>query len=647
MPFMLPLALPSGIVRPGTVYQARRRWYDANLVRWDDATLQPIGGWTSLGRVAEVGSVAAAIEDDGGVFTDQTADAQDTGNNDVDVFSSNAIGDAFYIGGHDTFAGLTINGPSTNGGTGVGVWEYWNGSSWATLTTTLDDSNVLQSLPILSFNPADEVRWDPPVDWATTTVNGQGPFYYVRARVTTAGSPVLTSRIDLVAGDVKVSEPIRGMLAWRGNLGAAHLGFGTATRLFHFSEGDLTEITPSGFTTGGEDAVQASGTYGTGIYGAGLYGVGNELIETTVEANTWQLDNFGEDLIALAHSDGDLYRWDRSAGGVATVIAAAPTGNLGVVVTPERFVVALGAGGDRRLVQWSDQEDADTWTPTDTNQAGDLTIPGPGQLMFGRRSRGETLVWTDHALYALRFIGGGLVYSLVELGSHCGVIGRMAGAEVNGRAFWMGRKNFYVYDGFVRPLPSPIEDYVFGDLNRVQASKIHCEIRTSFDEVWWFYPSEASVENDRYVVYNYVRDEWNIGQLERTSGVDEGAFAVPLGAAASGAVYLHETGTEMLDTDGTPLTPLAETGPIEIGNGDRLMMVVEVIPDEANLGDTEVTLFASKYPTADETSVGPLTAAEPTPVRITGRWVRLRLDQVNEDWRFGTPRLQLEPCSRR
>jgi hypothetical protein len=32
------------------------------------------------------------------------------------------------------------------------------------------------------------VSWSTPSGWATTTVNAQGPFYYVRARLSTAGT---------------------------------------------------------------------------------------------------------------------------------------------------------------------------------------------------------------------------------------------------------------------------------------------------------------------------------------------------------------------------------------------------------------------------------------------------------------------------
>ena len=42
---LVPIKLPPGVYRNGTEYQAAGRWYDANLVRWFEGTLRPMGGW--------------------------------------------------------------------------------------------------------------------------------------------------------------------------------------------------------------------------------------------------------------------------------------------------------------------------------------------------------------------------------------------------------------------------------------------------------------------------------------------------------------------------------------------------------------------------------------------------------------------------
>ena len=48
---LIPLQLPPGVYRNGTDFESSNRWRDANLVRWRDGSLRPVGGWnTCLGR---------------------------------------------------------------------------------------------------------------------------------------------------------------------------------------------------------------------------------------------------------------------------------------------------------------------------------------------------------------------------------------------------------------------------------------------------------------------------------------------------------------------------------------------------------------------------------------------------------------------
>lgn len=482
MPYV-PLKFPPGVVRPGTLYDAKGRWYDTDLVRWHADAMQPVGGWET---------------------------------------------------------------------------------------------------------------WEP------------GPV----TGYPTAGA-------------------IRGLHAWRDNNHNACLALGDASALIFLSVGSGADITPASFTTGLENATGDEWSVG------GL-----------TEAQNWSFDNYGEDLVACAYSDGQILYWDTSvgAGTPAAALSSAPTGCMGVVVTPERFIVALAAGGDRRAVQWCDQEDSTDWTPTVTNQAGDFLIQTGGEILAARRGKNETLIWTDMDLHAMRYIGGQLIYSFQQVGEKCGAISRRSMAMVAGKAIWMGRRAFYVYDGYVRPVPCEVGDYVFNDINLGQVSKVAADVRNEFGEVWWYYPSSGSTENDRYVAWDYIDDHWMIGTLSRTAGVDQGAFPLALAGNADGYVWKHETGTSYLDAfGGTQMTPHAISGPLEIAQGDRVMHVQSIIPDEATLGDVDLYIHSALFPTGTETVNGPYSPANPTDVRITARQVRLKVQQDQPGWRFGTPRLDVEP----
>jgi hypothetical protein len=99
-----------------------------------------------------------------------------------------------------------------------------------------------------------------------------------------------------------------------------------------------------------------------------------------------------------------------------------------------------------------------------------------------------------------------------------------------------------MFDGFVKPLPCDVGDYIFNNINYQQSSKVYCVHNSMYGEVWWFYPSSASVENDSYVSYNYRENHWAIGSFGRTCGTDSGVFNKPMMVSSDSYVYDHETG---------------------------------------------------------------------------------------------------------
>lgn len=494
---LVPLKLPPGIYRNGTVYQTRDRWYDANLVRWFEGTLRPLGGWMPLQEGGE---------------------------------------------------------------------------------------------------------------------------------------------------DIVVTGAARCMLTWRDNDGVSRLGIGTNEKLYAFAQGALTDITPSDLTAGQEDSTTDVGIYGQGAYGVGLYGAGDPGQIVLSEADSWQLDTFGQYLVGCLTSDGRLLYWDLDAAE-AVEMTNAPVDCTGVVVTPEGFVVALGAGGDVRQIQWASQRSLTVWAPAENNSAGDWLIEGKGGLMCGRRTKEETLLWTDKDLHVMRYIGQPFYYRITQVDTDCGILSRHAVAMVGGsRAIWMGRQRFYSYDGYVQIIPCDVSDYIFSDINMIQRHKITATHRAAFSEVFWFYPSSGSDENDRYVSYNYAENHWNIGTLARVSGIDQTPFDYPLWAGADGKIYEHERGYLY---DG--INPHAESGPILLGQGDRLMIADAMIPDERTVGDAIVTFYAGDYPSSTERTFGPYSlTTEPVSIRLKGRQIRIRIRQfLQEDWRIGEFRFDVRPSSRR
>jgi hypothetical protein len=437
----------------------------------------------------------------------------------------------------------------------------------------------------------------------------------------------------------QISGAPRGLLTWRDNSATRWIAVGTHTKLYAINEGGVTkEITPTGFTAGIADALLKIG-YGYGAYGTAAYGIARPDLGSITPATTWALDTWGQNLVACSNADGKLYEWSLgfATPTLAVAIANAPTNNQSLLVTDERFLFALGAGGNPRKVQWSDQEDNATWTPSTLNQAGDFELTSVGTLQCGKRFRGSALLFTDVDVHVATYIGPPYVYSFERAGTGCGVISKQAVGVNDNAAIWMSSNGFWYYDGFVKPLASDVSDYVYSNINLTQASKVYCVHNSKFGEMWWFYPSATSNENDSYVLFNYRENHWSIGLLSRTAGTDAGVFANPLMTSPDGFVYEHEVG---FDYEGAQ--PYAESGPIEIATGDRVVSVNEMVPDENTQGDVQARFSTRFYPNAPEFNYGPYSMANPTSVRVTGRQLAVRIEGVtNSSWRVGVPRLNV------
>ena len=184
-------------------------------------------------------------------------------------------------------------------------------------------------------------------------------------------------------------------------------------------------------------------------------------------------------------------------------------------------------------------------------------------------------------------------------------------------------------------------DYVFNDINTAQRSKVFAMNNSQYGEAWWFYPSSGSNENDRYVIYNYKENYWNIGTLARTTGFDAGVFRQPIMFGADGKIYDHEIG---FSHDG--MAPHAESGPIVFGSS--VVKINEIIPDEKTQGEATLTFKSRFYPNGTESTHGPFTMSNPVSARFSGRQLRMRVNGTEfNNWRFGVPRLNVVPGGNR
>jgi hypothetical protein len=418
--------------------------------------------------------------------------------------------------------------------------------------------------------------------------------------------------------------------------------------------------------------------WGTGTWG--LYSWGTPRPASaglTLTSRVWQLDTFGEDVICQIVSGG-IYLFDTSAGVVnnrATAIAGAPTkSEYALVSTPDRHLVCFGTESvigdpttqDPMFVRFSNQEDINTFAESAINTAGGQRLTDGSTIVTAFRSRGQIIMLTDTSIHGMQYVGPPYTFGFQQLGSNCGCIGPHAGADVNGVAFWMGTEAFYMFNGTVNKLPSTVQDYVFKDINLVQSTKVHIGINSQFNEVTWWYCSATSDYLDRFVTFNYLENVWSIGSMARTSWVDIGTYTKPIASEylptntenTISTIYGLTAGRSVLfnqedgkNGNGSPITSYITSGYFDIGDGDSMLYMRRFIPDFKNqIGDLTVHLLLRAYPqaTASPSSLDPYIitpTTEKVDTRARGRQISLRIEstQLNDNWRYGTLRVDIQP----
>lgn len=190
------------------------------------------------------------------------------------------------------------------------------------------------------------------------------------------------------------------------------------------------------------------------------------------------------------------------------------------------------------LVRWSDQGTAYEWVPAITNQSGEQKLSHGSYIVCAVNTRQEILIWTDTGLFSMQYVGPPLVWSFTLLDQDVSIASQNAVLTVNNVVYWMGRDKFFMYSGRVETLPCTLRQFVYSDINYDQLSQVVAGANEGFNEVWWFYPSQNSSINDRYVIYNYLERIWYYGNINRSFWSEHSQRNYPLAAFSTQTGYL-------------------------------------------------------------------------------------------------------------
>ena len=562
--------------------------------------------------------------------------------------------------------------------------------------TPLSNSGSASGLCYYSVGPAQQLGG---FGFGTGTWSGEAP-----GPATTTLATALT---DTIETDIVLTDSSAFPTSGEIRIGTEDIGY---------TANDTASNTLSGGPRGANGTTKATHSAGATITNISDYVAWGEAssADFTIDPGLWVLDNYGTKLVALIYN-AQCFEWDAAASNPtenrATIISGAPTASRHMLVSPvDRHLIFLGtettiadsSTQDDMFIRWSDQESTSDYTPSATNTAGTQRLAQGSRIIGAIRGRDTMYIWTDSAVFLMRFVGQPFTFSFEHVGTNCGLIGKNACMEVDGTAFWMSENGFFQYSGQLQSMPCLVEDHVFEGLNSTPRDLINAGLNNLFGEVSWYYCSTGSSVVDRVVTYNYLESVmlkkpiWYTGTLARTAWADSSIFEKPhacyytadddasydvVGNTDGITIYYeHETGTDQVDAGGviTAITASVLSGDFDItqkraaqgqllgapdirGDGDYIMKIRRFLPDFiSQTGDTKITLFLRNYPNSSSasSSLGPFTITSSTDkidTRARARAIALQIENIGtkdgayqaQNWKLGTFRLDIQPDGRR
>ena len=423
-----------------------------------------------------------------------------------------------------------------------------------------------------------------------------------------------------------------------------------------------------------------------------------------LEPGLWSLSNFSDTLVATI-ANGKTFTWNSAIAARLSTRASTttsgfqttnnPTATRITLISPTtRHLIHLGtettigstATQDYMFIRFSSAENINEYTPLATNSAGTQRIQDGTKIVGALVAKENILIWTNNALYTMKFVGAPFTFGFEQVGTNCGLIGKNAAIEIDGVAYWMSNNGFFAFDGTVNSLPCSVEDYVFDDVDTTKGQQVCAGLNNLFTEVVWWYPTAGSDFNNRSVSYNYGEAKqpplgtWATNtnaNFNRTTWMDTliypqpyatsynstgtGTFPAVVGESGLGntTYFAHETGTDQINPDGstTALESFIQSFSFSLqqGQSEVFLAMRRFLPNFKVLtGNNQVTISVKDFPADNDvaTALSPFTINSTTTkidTRARGRYANIKIQNIaaGESWRFGTFQVDLQPDGRR
>ena len=681
-----------GVNKENTRYTTEGGWYECDKVRFRQGNPEKIGGWqrisgytydgvcrslwnwVTLGslNLVGVGTNTKFYIENGGFYNDITP-IRSTVTLGTDPFTGNgtttvtvtAASHGATTGSYVTFSGATGTYASTFNAEFQITVVNANSFTISTSPTVVAAGSSGGSAVVAAF----QVNAGPAF---AVPLTGWGAGGWGSGVWGTGGTSVSSLQLwnQINYGEDLVYGPRGGNLYyWDATSGVGTRGValntlgGTVTFTNSAVTGVPTVVTSTILYTEGAALQFSGGSLPTGVSAATTY-------------YAFQVDGLTFNLLDTAGAE--VSTTSTGSGSVSKIVDAPVVQNNVTVSDSSRFIIVFGCNDygqtsiDPMLIRWSAQDDPYNWTPDPTNQAGFTRLSHGSEIVTAVQTRQEVVVFTDSSIYSLQYLGPPYVWAAQLLGDNISILSPNSAVIASGIVYWMGVDKFYSYDGRVQTLNCDLRRFIFQDINFGQTLQVTCGTNEGFNEVWWFYPSANSNQNDRYVVYNYLEKVWYYGTIGRTAWLDSGLREYPLAATYSNNLVNHEQGLNNGQTeDVVAIDAYISSSEFDIGDGHNFGFVWRVLPDltfENSVSDNQgnpASATMTLYGLANSGSGVTSTASQPVAksstyviteqftgmifTRMRGRQMIFKIssNQIGTAWQLGAPRIDIRPDGRR
>ncbi len=738
---LLPLDIKAGVYKNGTDLQAMGRWNDANLVRWHDNSMKPVGGWRNrTGRAWDnpIRGMIAWVSNSGSrymaVGTYQHLFAVTANNIVYDItpnpFTTGRLSAAGMTGYGSGFYGSGIyNAPPVNTSSQLQDATSWTLSTFGeTLIANSPDDGKVYQWSLSSSSIATQVA-NSPTDVVAICVSDERFLWAFKRREIfwsdqeniTVWNSLATNQAGNISletqGTIKCAEKIRGgiiILTDQDAHTAKYIGqpfvhsvqrVGSNCGVYSSQasvELDLGVVWmgKSGFHLFAGGRVQElkcdvsdhvfdrinenQKSKVTAIANAKFDEViwfypsttdeNDSYVSWNYKQNTWSIGNLGRtsgiDAGVFTHPiyATSLYYENNLTRNKFSLKIDTSSGNLdanvqdvGMFVTQRHDITGYGSGTFGGYLPFNVGNN--TLSLLDTNSVGEkalghLAVPASGTTY-------ESIVFPNQKLKyrvsGVHGVGSGFLYQVTIVGLDDNGISQNEVIEIRGDGTFTNSVTFYetaksftkVTAVNVLRLLNSYAGINFGlGLNNISDSLTSMstgEIKGSFLglRAGGTNPStttnkivevEADPNRPSFLTGGIVKLVTNASDVAHNTGANVnqslGTFNKAILNRSEYMLVEHEVG-ELRDN----ATPFAQSGPVQIGNGDQIMHINQVIPDEKIQGQVNLEFKTRFYPNGTETSHGSFTLQNPTSVRLQGREIRMKVNNVSGDWRVGTMRV--------